>query len=367
MNDSDDFMSDIQEVVEGAPAPVTIPGDTTVVTTTEAPDTVEEVDKLLSANDTKRETLTVPPPKKETPAPTAEEKPVEPQPTQSPQPQPTPPSEEHHRDTRPYLDRFLGEDETGNLILADGTVIAAKGKAREYYEGVKREGRDTRDALRQMTVQHAELGKKFKELYANFEAVSTSEEVKSLSSRTGMSPAEINQAVETMKLLREKPLDGLKKLLTQARLNGIDVSSLGVHGGIDLSVIRDEIRQEFRRNQPNTTVVKTQEQLFQEAQTEVRDFLTRHPQAQEHFQVLTQAKQKFPNATLDQLWFAYQDHQQAKLAKQDEEAFKNRKPVETPRPAPKPQPRTLTRPSEIDYAKASLEEIAQSILKDMQP
>ena len=67
--------------------------------------------------------------------------------------------------TTPFLDRFLKQDDKGNLVLADGTIIATNGKSRAYYEGLKKEARAYRDASDKLAVSAGQLAQKFTELH----------------------------------------------------------------------------------------------------------------------------------------------------------------------------------------------------------
>ena len=397
MNDSDDFLSDIDAAVEEKASGLT---DTQPITNDVTPKPTPEADpneanKIaqevldLTASDEeraekKRETLSVNRDKKEEDKVDDPDKKEESEDKQEQkddkdkQEDKTQTEEGDAKEKRLYMDRFLGTDKEGNLVLGDGTVIAAKGTARTYYENLKREARAQRDAAEQAQVNTYKLGEKFKELYNRYNALSVSDEVKSISERTGMSSGEVKQAIDTMVLLREDPIKGLKKVLTQAAANGIDISSLGIgNGAIDLSAIKDMLT-ESRQDTTVTKPVKTQEELQQEAVEQVQDFIKEHRDAEGNLTVteteinaVAAAKAKFPDHTLQELLIAYRRHARTLAEKDEEEKFTSnvnkehryQRRREQPEQQSRQRKQHIAKPT-TDYATMDYKEIAASLLDD---
>lgn len=374
---NDDFLSDIDNAVDGTetPEPVT----TDVKEPEKLADTSIQEELLdLTASDEekaatkKRETLSIKKPEeadgedtsKEAKETADKEKAATSKETSHTGPEKA--GDAAKREAIPYLDRYLAEDKQGNLTLADGTIVATAGAARTYYENVKKEGREARKAAEQMAIANAQLGQKFRELHRDFERMKTSDEMKSLTERTGMSNTEINRAVAMMKAIKDDPLEGIKKVLTQARMDGIDLSSLGVQGGFDVSVIKDTIQDIMKQNAAPVTTDVSEEELQQSVEAEAKDFLGRNPQAEPFAAILGQAKRRFPNKTLDELWVGLQNARRNKLEQSQKEAFEKSvtNDVKRTEQTPSPGRRQKIAPPSRNFATMSYEDIANSIQED---
>lgn len=281
--------------------------------------------------------------------------------------------EQDKDDKRLYMDRYLGEDENGNFVDPHGNVIATSGVSRKYYENLKKEARQQRDAAEQAQLNIFELGKRFKDLHADYEALKDSPETKSIAERTGMSSGEVDRAINTMKLLKDDPIAGLKKVLTEAAASGIDISSLGVgNGAIDISAIKDMVADAVKeRDAPVTTNVKTPEQLQEEAVSEVKEFIQTHKDVtEEEIKAITKAKgHPDPNISgrsLGELLIAYRSVSRKKAEQRDEEAFtsnvKKTKEKQQRSEPPKRQEQRRNVSPRKDYATMDYREIAQDIL-----
>jgi len=268
------------------------------------------------------------------------------------------------------LDRFLGEDDSGNLVLADGTIVAASGKAREHFEKVKREGREARDKLEEAAIEKSKLGQKFQQLYNAYNEQKNSPEMKSISERTGMDVAEVNDAINYMKAYKENPIEGLKKLLTKAASDGIDIKSLGVQGGFDPATMTDIVRQAMSAQNNSTQTEPDLKQLQQDAVKEAKKFLSDYPEATQHVSVLAQAKKKFPNASLQELWYGLLRHQRKLQEQEEQNAFttnvkKSQSDNSDTQQQQQQQPRKRVSPPTTDYTNMSFSEIANSIKDEL--
>jgi len=268
------------------------------------------------------------------------------------------------------LDRFLGEDDSGNLVLADGTIVAASGKAREHFEEVKREGREARDKLEEAAIEKSKLGQKFQQLYNAYNEQKNSPEMKSISERTGMDVAEVNDAINYMKAYKENPIEGLKKLLTKAASDGIDIKSLGVQGGFDPATMTDIVRQAMSAQNNSTQTEPDLKQLQQDAVKEAKKFLSDYPEATQHVSVLAQAKKKFPNASLQELWYGLLRHQRKLQEQEEQNAFttnvkKSQSDNSDTQQQQQQQPRKRVSPPTTDYTNMSFSEIANSIKDEL--
>jgi len=268
-----------------------------------------------------------------------------------------------------YLDRFLKEDAEGNLVLADGTVVASAGPSRTYYEALKKEGREVRAHANKLAISNIQLGQQFKNLYTQFEELKKTSPTLDIEKETGMNSSEVQRAMYVMKNFKLNPVQAIKTLLTEAKMNGIDLSSIGVDGGIDPAVVQRAIQEAVKEAQTVPETQKNSEQeLYKQAEQEALDFLKRNPQAEAHTDVLAKAKDKFPEKSLDELWVLYKIHMQKEAAKADEESFNSsietlqKEPVKTEKRATTTK---VVTPPNRNYATMSFQDIANSIREEL--
>lgn len=362
-DDGSDFMSDISSVVsksatERNPIESSLLDDSdedlsskTSLKSNE-PDKTDPTEKMLELIETpeekaERKKLTVKKPEQQ---------------VQEPQQQPQQTQQKNENKT-PYLDRFLKQDAKGNLILADGTIVATSGTVRSYYEGLKKEGRFHREAADKLALSNAELARNMQELNELYKAEKANNGYDKIVKDTGMLRSEVDEGIRLMKMYKQDPVNAIKSLLTQARISGIDLSSIGVTGGIDPTTLAQAIARARDFAEP-AQEVDPDEKLRQEITQEVDSFFERHADAIQHIDVLAAAKQKYPDASLDQLWYQYKIWMRKQLEVQSEAEFNTpqqkqqvAKPQEI-KPVLKPQPQR-------DYGAMSIDDIAASLKRDL--
>jgi hypothetical protein len=354
---SDDFMSEINEAVTAVTSDIPQQNVTTVVTDNNEVKTSNDnaalEERLLNTMESpieaeQRKTLKL----KEKPA---DDKAAETPTTDVTKETPDDPT----KPKLPYLDRFLRQDNAGNLVIGDGVIIAAKGPARTYYENIKKEGREARDEAQRLAISNIELGKQFKALYNEFNTIKDSPAHKSLEVQTGMSAPEINDALQLMKQYKVDPITAIKSLLTQARMRGIDLNSIGINGGIDPATVQSSIEKaiEARFARQNETA-QSQTDPQETAEQEVREFLGAYPDAAQYADIIAKAKDRFPEKPLEVIWLEYQAWQRRQLAAQDEQvqqSFTQKQQRNNPNPAT----RVVTKPK--SYEQMTYAEIARDL------
>lgn len=358
---SDDFLSDLSTAVEtGKMEPVT-----TVVTPASSTSSDEDTsDKDRAAVETSVLETMAPTPKPKKKEETAEKTTKEATEKTSEKTSETTQQVEKKDDPKlPFMDRFLKEDEKGNLVLADGTIIAASGKSRAFYEGLKKEGRDTREKLEKTALLNIQLGQKFKQLYTEFDKLKSNPPTSDLEKQTGMNSAEIADAVSLMKQFKQEPITAIKSILTQARMRGIDLSSIGVDGGFDPAVVQRAIAAAIQQARVDTTVVKpSQEEAMADAVREAEDFLKHNPTARPHTDTLAAAKNRFPDKSLDELWALLQIHHRKLAEEEYKKTLSSTPPLQREQ---QPAPRRVTTVPSTDYERMTFSQIAQSIKDDL--
>lgn len=226
----------------------------------------------------------------------------------------------------PYLDRFLRQDKDGNLIVGDGVIIATAGASRTYYENMKKEGRAFRAQAEQLAVSNFELGKQFKSLFNEFEAMKNTSPIKALETQTGMTTVEIQDAVAIMKQYKTDPVTAIKSLLTQASMRGIDLKSIGINGGIDAATVQRAIENaiESRLSSQQATAKDPATQAQEAALQEAQEFLDAFPDAIPHADIIAKAKDRFPDKSLPQLWAEFIRWQRKQQEVEQEKQYQSR-------------------------------------------
>lgn len=205
------------------------------------------------------------------------------------------------------------QDSKGNLVDANGRVIAKAGKERKEFEKVRNELHQERVQNVRLTKSLVELAKETKVLFDKYKQL---KERKSSGSDYGLSDADTRIALEIAATAKVDAKTAIKKVLTLANLRGIDLSDLGVGGAFDPEEVAkhmiamqkaDRIREE--KAAPKVQEPPKTDPDRERMQREVNAFLDRNPAAlgktkdgQPIFQLIAEAKVRFPHMTLDQIW-----------------------------------------------------------------
>lgn len=377
MADDNDFLNDISSLVAGASpsAPTTTLDNPVPVNDNTVADVVGAIDKSFQSDTTN---VTQPPkqdgtkaddkqkapaeaPKADDQKQTAAAAPTEQKATTDGTPATAGETADKGKSTS-MLDTFLQQDDKNNLVTSDGTIIATAGKSRAFFQKLKEEGRFHRQQAMQLAQSQYDLGEKFKQLFQEYTKVKD-EGANNLAKATGMSQEEIPEAIALMKQYRADPKSAIKRLLTQARMRGIDLSDIGINGGIDPSVVREMIdaAKQAQTPAPETTPAMTEEQAATAAQT----FLANNPDAVPHVEALANAKRRFPEMSLERLWIAYKIHM-TKLQEQAVDAQLTTVVTQQSNPPAnryrqKAQP--VVQPASRNYENMSYSEIAAQIAR----
>ena len=258
-----------------------------------------------------------------------------------------------------YLDRFLDTDDSGNLVNDDGEVIAAAGISRTYYEGLKKEARNFRQAAGRLAQANQELAGKFKELYDEYNgfAEKATDPVQSIVKETGFSDSEAKEAMNLLRVYKKDPITAIKSMLTQAKMGGIDISQIGANISVDPATMRSTLEtllDERMKQQEPPSQQDTVDPAVQEAQT----FLEKNPHARQFLKPIAEAKQRFPDMSYHDIWLELLSALDKASNKQPQNNTKRRKKAK-----PAPQTRKVTVPRR-DYGSMSFADIAKSVNED---
>ena len=219
-----------------------------------------------------------------------------------------------------YHQSEVKPDKQGNLVNAEGIIVARKGReARLYQENHKFKGQATtlqgqvRDYDTRLR-KAVEIGQK---LHTDLVAARASNEaIKAF----GIDSSEQLTALRLYKELRDEPAKAIKNILTRAAANGINVAELGAPAGADpkslIDLVRETIGKELnplRQSTEEAARLRRESDATNaranEIQSEVNTFFQANPEATPHLAVFTDVIKRFPNMTLGEIWARIQLHQ----------------------------------------------------------
>jgi len=211
-------------------------------------------------------------------------------------------------------------DGKGNLVSADGKIVARAGKEARLYQDLHKtrgQAQTLQGQLQDVTgrLQKAvEIGQQVhRDLLA---ARQQNDSVKQF----GLDQGEHLTALRLFKELRDNPKEAIKNILTRAATNGINIAELGgAPGGIDSKSLIDVIRQEIgtavnplreRTEADRQQAARTAQEQEQRTKIggEINTFFGANPEARQYLPVFTQTIKQFPDMTLGETWARIQLH-----------------------------------------------------------
>lgn len=194
--------------------------------------------------------------------------------------QPRPPQPQPQQQQRPQ------QPNNGDLLDAQGNVIARAGTERRLYTDLQRaRGEVTRLTNDINTLRAENTGLR---------------EASETMTRLGLSSQDAIGALNFMAMYRADPLKALKEVLTAAQAAGHNVASLfeGAPQGLDPAAIRRMVNEAVA---PLVSAQTEQHQLAQARETarqQAEAFFAENPEAQIHDQALARLLTAYPNMTL---------------------------------------------------------------------
>jgi hypothetical protein len=210
-------------------------------------------------------------------------------------------------------------DHKGNLVNEYGQIVARSGKeARLYQDLHKTKGQaqtlqgqlqDVSGRLRKAVEIGQGLHRELQQVRSQQDAVK----------QFGLEQGEVLTAFRLFKELRDNPKEALKNILTRAATNGINITELGLQGGVDPKSLVDMIKQEIgqavnplkERTEAERRVAAQRQQdqtRLGEIQSEVDGFFNQNPEAKQYLPVFTQTIKQFPGMSLGEVWARIQLH-----------------------------------------------------------
>lgn len=234
-----------------------------------------------------------------------------------PEPQPAPQPQPQQRQIPQSAE--VRSDAKGNIIdKKTGQIVARAGKEARLYQGMHR-ARQERDTATRATQEVTERLNKAVEI-----GTQLFERLKEMQTNQGDYAPERynlnrNEAIEALNFAKEAksdPVGTIKKLLTRAATNGIDLSSIGLAGGnFDpkslMDLVRSTIDERMTPLRERTQRESDQEKAQREAQEsrdastkELNTFLQANPEARQFLPAFHQvySQPQFQHMSLNEVW-----------------------------------------------------------------
>lgn len=174
-----------------------------------------------------------------------------------------------------------------DLVLKDGSIVRA-GPERRLYEGREL-------ARQQLTTErqaHQETRRQLEQLQTKLTQSETS-----IQSVHGVAPSQLALGVRLVTDLQRDPQGTIRKLLTEAASQGINVE--GIESGVDMAAIQRMIDERL----PKQDAQPTDEQIIAEAKRESETFFSSHPDAKPHDELLAVVMRDHPDLTLEDAYY----------------------------------------------------------------
>ena len=210
-------------------------------------------------------------------------------------------------------------DHKGNLVNEYGQIVARSGKEARLYQDLHKTKGQAQTLQGQLQDVSGRLRKAVEigqGLHRELESVRAQQNAVK---QFGLEQGEVLTAFRLFKELRDNPREALKNILTRAQTNGINITELGLQGGVDPKSLVDMIKQEIgtavnplkerTEAERRQALQRQQEQTrLGQIQTEVDGFFNQNPEAKQYLPVFTQTLQQFPGMTLGEVWARIQLH-----------------------------------------------------------
>lgn len=211
-------------------------------------------------------------------------------------------------------------DQRGNLIGADGKVVAKAGFEARMYQETQRSRRElgveqarTQDLSSRLN-RAIELGQQF---HNRVESLTMQlNDRNTAASRLGLNDSESIQAMQLASEAKRDPVAVIKKILTMAAANGVDVTKIGIApGGVDtaalMGLVQNEIRgamsplqQRMQAEQYQAQQQEVAQRIYRETEGEINTFFASNPAAREYIPVFhaVLSEPRFQHMTMSEVW-----------------------------------------------------------------
>ena len=243
----------------------------------------------------------------------------------------------------------------GDLVDAQGQVIAKGGAERRLYEQAQR-----------VSQENSTLKGRVAELEGQAKAVT---DAGSVGTQLGLTPEEITSGAQLIAAYKENPIETIKYLLTQAQAAGHNME--GVGSGTDVGAIKKLIEDAMKPFVDDRQLVLDTQKQREEADKVYNDFMARHPDALVHQDALAQLLEKDTTLNPEAAYFKLLNFYQTKgldwtksLDTLQKELKEGKSGAQTSLPAGGANAADVTDTAEVASVDTSLDDIIRGAMKE---
>lgn len=272
----------------------------------------------------------------------------------------------------------IQRDKAGNLYH-NGKIVARAGREARNFLGWRKQAVSERTAAAKMGQKLIQVAEGARELLARYNALNTT---KTMFDNAGVTPQEQAQVLAVAQAYKKNPIDGIKMLLTQAHMSGVDIKSItGANSAaLDPTVLMKQFEDKIAGMLKPVLDDTSQRANQNAARTEASGFFERNPDAADVSKIvggshklgliLKEAKRKAPDLSLDELF----QRLHYELLRQGGGRLPNTGPVmdrDTPPNKQRQQQRRMDRnfkrsvSDKRDPANMSYDDIGKTVLRDI--
>lgn len=180
--------------------------------------------------------------------------------------------------------------QNGDLVDAQGRVVAKAGAERRFYEdSIRLRNEAQQTAQRLQDAEHT---------------IAAYREAATMPTQLGLGPDEVASAMQLMAMYKKSPIETLKYLLTEAQAAGHNVAQLvGGQGNLDPAAIKRMIADELKPLTARAASEQALQQAQHEGAQEAEQFFTQFPDARLHEPVIVSMMSKDERMTPREAYF----------------------------------------------------------------
>lgn len=266
----------------------------------------------------------------------------------------------------------LQEDGKGNLISPTGRIIARAGRERQLFEKWRGRVQGVERNAQRMAINTRRLADASRDLYKKYQDL---EKQKGMFDQAGLSFDDQKMMLDIAVEFNRNPIDGVKKFLTMAHMRGIDISKLGVGGGVDTRFVVDSLKKDLTEHFDRQTSKREDPQAA--IQREAEDFMANTPAAWElademghsqFSQMMDGAKRQFPDKSFAELFQSLERQWLRSKLNNNQQQNPNTRQRQQKRPTPPSAPANRRRSGSRNNNSGmeSFDQIGLDVLKDIQ-
>lgn len=220
---------------------------------------------------------------------------------------------EQQEKPQPFRNAPVKPDKQGNLRDQHGNIVARAGKESRLYtdaHNAKVEVQRTRMQVQEINSRLEKAINIGQQLHGELEQLKGQQEQMR---QLGLEPSEMLDAMQLAAMAKKDPQQALKQLLTRAAMQGIDLTQLGMQGGMDVKSISEALRAEMavhlkpvseqaRKAEEQKRLDAEDTEAKQAVESEVRTFFSENPDALAHGEVFKRVLQQYPKMSLGEVW-----------------------------------------------------------------